>query len=256
MDGLFAHVSRYWKTLARFFVVLGILTVFPWSASRPNHVGYYSVCSFAPISTLMFLVIAAVFCSFGKGTIRRCYGGIIVLVVISGLSAYWAYSVKLPMDSLQVDIRFKSIAFYNPSVFQPENHSLISFNWTFHNPTGQDTAAFSIEDFDFFVNGKKILQPYSAFPSGSNYGRRYLFSPFTIKAHQTLTDVYSHISIYRNSTKIEGDDTESIWKSLTQGDFNITLRGILVSRTNFGIIEPSPVIIVARPLSISCSCQS
>ena len=254
MKSSLAYARQKWKALATSFIILGVLTVFPWFASRPNHVSYYSICSFAPISTLMFFLLAAVFYSLGRGMIRWCYVGMMFLVVISGLSAYWAYSVKLPMTNLQVGVEIKSIAFYT-SLLEPRNWSLIDFNWTFHNPAGQETAAFCIEDYDLFINGRKIISKISIFPGGSRYGKQYIFRPFTVKTNQTLTRD-GHVMITRDSVKIEGGGSESLWNSLTQKDFNITLKGVLVSRTNFGIIDPSPVIIVARPLSISCSYES
>lgn len=39
-------------------VGLAIVTALPGHSSRPNDLGYYSICSFAPWSTLVFLVAA------------------------------------------------------------------------------------------------------------------------------------------------------------------------------------------------------
>jgi hypothetical protein len=42
------------------FVALAIWTVLPGNASKPNDLGYFSVCSFAPWSTLALLLVAGV----------------------------------------------------------------------------------------------------------------------------------------------------------------------------------------------------
>ncbi|MDH5391429.1 MAG: hypothetical protein OEX10_09790, partial [Candidatus Bathyarchaeota archaeon] len=61
-----------------------------------------------------------------------------------------------------------------------------------------------------------------------------------------------------NYTEIEGNDTESLWASLVQGNFKVTLTGVLVARTDFGNEDrsPSKLIMVARPLTLSCTYQS
>jgi hypothetical protein len=41
------------------FGVLALITLLPATASRPNLLGYYGVCSFAPNSTAMLTVFAA-----------------------------------------------------------------------------------------------------------------------------------------------------------------------------------------------------
>jgi hypothetical protein len=41
------------------FVVLALITLLPAPASKPNLLGYYGICSFAPNSTAMLTVFAA-----------------------------------------------------------------------------------------------------------------------------------------------------------------------------------------------------
>ena len=43
------------------FFAMALITLLPAEASKPNRVGYYSVCSFSPISTLILLIFSAIF---------------------------------------------------------------------------------------------------------------------------------------------------------------------------------------------------
>lgn len=43
------------------FIVLSVMTLIPEQASRPNRLGYYSVCSYAPMSTAILLALSAAF---------------------------------------------------------------------------------------------------------------------------------------------------------------------------------------------------
>jgi hypothetical protein len=43
------------------FTALSVMTLIPEQASRPNRLGYYSVCSYAPISTAILLAISTAF---------------------------------------------------------------------------------------------------------------------------------------------------------------------------------------------------
>ncbi len=43
------------------FVVLALITLLPAEASKLNRLGYYGVCSFAPVSTLILSVLSAAF---------------------------------------------------------------------------------------------------------------------------------------------------------------------------------------------------
>lgn len=42
------------------FIVLGAITLIPASASKMNRLNYFSVCSWAPYSTIILLVFSAV----------------------------------------------------------------------------------------------------------------------------------------------------------------------------------------------------
>lgn len=41
------------------FTALSLMTLLPATASKPNLLGYYGVCSFAPKSTALLIVFAA-----------------------------------------------------------------------------------------------------------------------------------------------------------------------------------------------------
>jgi hypothetical protein len=56
----------YWWLLVAIFVVLGILTPVPAPASKPSLLGYYSHCSFSPVSAIICWIIAAASYWFGK----------------------------------------------------------------------------------------------------------------------------------------------------------------------------------------------
>ena len=41
------------------FIALALITLLPATASKPNQLGYYSVCSWAPNSTALLIIFAA-----------------------------------------------------------------------------------------------------------------------------------------------------------------------------------------------------
>ncbi|HEV8037618.1 MAG TPA: hypothetical protein VGP62_02065 [Bryobacteraceae bacterium] len=53
------------------FVALSISTVLPFSASKTNDLGYYSLCSFAPWSSLALLFVAGVLWAIRKYLLTR-----------------------------------------------------------------------------------------------------------------------------------------------------------------------------------------
>jgi len=52
-------MKRYWWVLVIVFVVLGLLTLVPFSIGQHNMLGYDSLDPFAPISSLICWVVAA-----------------------------------------------------------------------------------------------------------------------------------------------------------------------------------------------------
>jgi len=57
--------------LSWIFVILSISTMLPSSASKTNDLGYYSLCSFAPWSSLALLVVAGVLGAIRKYLLTR-----------------------------------------------------------------------------------------------------------------------------------------------------------------------------------------
>ncbi len=53
------------------FVVLSVSTLLPFSASKTNDLGYYSLCSFAPWSSLALLFVAGVLWAIRKYLLTR-----------------------------------------------------------------------------------------------------------------------------------------------------------------------------------------
>jgi len=260
LERIATELKHYSKALATVCIILGFLTLVPWSTSKPNHISYYSICSFAPISTVVLFMIAVAFYSFGKGIMWLCYVGMIALITVFSFTGYWAYTIKLPVDSLQVNIIIDYF-WYGYDDFFKDNVASIFLNLTFKNPTHQDTQTLRIENYDFYINGKKLkLSTYNSFPTGGYAGIRYITWALSIKANQTLTYSGIHILLEKNYTKIAGNDKESVWTALIQGNFNVTLTGVLVARTDFGDTEigrpPSILNTVTRSLTLTCTYSS
>ncbi len=51
-------INRILLVVALSPLVPAVATLFPWEASKPNCLGYYSVCSFAPYSSIILTGIA------------------------------------------------------------------------------------------------------------------------------------------------------------------------------------------------------
>jgi hypothetical protein len=57
--------------LAWIFIALSASTMFPLSASKTNDLGYYSLCSFAPWSSIALLLVAGVIWAIRKYLLTR-----------------------------------------------------------------------------------------------------------------------------------------------------------------------------------------
>lgn len=53
------------------FVTMALITLLPSDASKPNMLGYYSVCSYTPISTLILISLSALFIMIGYSIFYR-----------------------------------------------------------------------------------------------------------------------------------------------------------------------------------------
>ena len=61
------------------FVALASITLLPAAASKPNGLGYYGVCSFAPVSTIILLIFSVVFLLLSYKMIKNLRAGVISL---------------------------------------------------------------------------------------------------------------------------------------------------------------------------------
>jgi len=61
------------------FVALASITLLPAAASKPNRLGYYGVCSYAPVSTIILLIFSVVFLLLGYKVIKTLRAGIVSL---------------------------------------------------------------------------------------------------------------------------------------------------------------------------------
>jgi hypothetical protein len=57
--------------LAWIFIALAAVTVIPFTAAKLNDLGYYSLCSFTPWSTLALLTVAGVAWAIRKYLVTR-----------------------------------------------------------------------------------------------------------------------------------------------------------------------------------------
>lgn len=59
------------RVLSWILVILSVATVAPYAASTKNDLGYFSLCSFAPWSTLALLLVAGVAWAIRKYLLTR-----------------------------------------------------------------------------------------------------------------------------------------------------------------------------------------
>lgn len=234
--------ERHWKILIWTFVILGFATLLPWNASVPNHLGYYSICSSAPISTIMMLIISVAFYSYWKKkSLWLVYGSVIILLMVSGIFGYLALVYRLPLSSLNVKI----VVYYVWSGyddFYEDNVTRIGFNITFTNPTDWELS-FQVEDDTFHINGTKLkLHTF-------DYGR-YWDRKRTIQAQQQIS-FRSSLTIYRKNTRTEEGKFEEFWLSLMQQSFTLSMSGVISNRYYYGPTIEYSFVVAARTFAIS-----
>lgn len=62
---------RVLLVLSWILAILAVVTMLPFSASKTNDLGYYSLCSFAPWSALALLFVAGVLWAIRKYLLTR-----------------------------------------------------------------------------------------------------------------------------------------------------------------------------------------
>lgn len=219
-------VKLHWKILVLASFILGLLTLYPWNISKPNFLGNYSFCNFAPVSTLGMFVIALALYFLGAKHRRMFYGTIGVLVVISSFVGYWYVNAKLPMENIQANIvihRYWS----GYSNLHEKNVTDVLFNLILYNPSDIDSLGFLLENPEVFVNNWHL--PYYRVHLGN--WRRILYGEYTwfgdmpinIKAHQNVT---IQIAIEALIDEAPAD----VWASLQNQNFTLTIKAILTVR--------------------------
>ncbi len=230
---------------------LAVVTLVPWGANIPNHLNYYSVCSFTPISTVMLLALGLGIRSYGRGQQRQLKASVVVLVMLVVFGGFWAYTVKMPISSLQLGIQVRGV--YQIISLEANSTNAV-LNLSIHNPTDIDTPAFEMESFDIVVNGTRMVPgTYDCFPSNDYNGMRYIFHGETVRAHQTNSYSDLILSVYWNWTEIEGGVLSTVLSALNQSRFSLTFSGLIVVRTSY-ITSPDSVpglIVVAVPFKVS-----
>lgn len=228
------------------FIILGFATIVPWNASIPNHLGYYSTCSSAPISTIMMFVVAAAFYLYWKReTVWPVYGAIIIFLIISGMFGYWILFDQLPLNRLNVKINV-SYVWSGYDSFYERNISRIGFNITFSNPTDRELS-FQVERDAFYINNTK-LKP-SSFDYGAYWGGQRIH---TIQPHGEIS-FDSHLTISQRVTRTEDGRFENFWLSLAQQPFTLSTSSILSNRYYYGPTIEYSFVVAARTCAASCT---
>jgi peptidoglycan biosynthesis protein MviN/MurJ (putative lipid II flippase) len=74
------------------FFVLTLITLLPAEASKLNRLGYYSVCSFAPMSTTILIILSAMFFLLTYKMFKRIRAReILILGLVPFLCELWIY---------------------------------------------------------------------------------------------------------------------------------------------------------------------
>lgn len=222
-------------------VGLAVATLMPWSNSIPNSFGYYSVCSFAPISTAMLLVLGFGIHAYGGGHRRQLAASVMILVTLAGYSGFWAYTMKMPISSLQV-VSIQPVdvlKWFGPDYVR-------RFTLTFYNPIGTETYPFGLESLVFVINGTRLVP--------GTYDFYALGEPYYVGAHQTSTNgSFIDLHIWPNYTKAEGGSIDTVLLALNS-TFSLTLSGLLVERGSWNNQSPfAGWVVAASPFKVSCN---
>lgn len=217
--------KRYWKILVTLAIILGLSTIAPINVGKPNFFGSFTLCSFAPVSTVTMFIVATVIYSFVKNRKILFYATLLLSLIIGGFTGFWIYDAKLPMDSLEIgvsNVRFWT-GYDKYEIWEGGNVSHILFNLTIHNPTARDTSALRWErEADFYIEGKR-LEKHTYEVHG------FYADPRIIKANTTFT-IDVRVTVIYGYTRIRGDSLENVWASLMTKNFTFNIRGILVTR--------------------------
>ncbi len=234
------ELNLYSKVFILALVILGLfLLLTPSVISEPNFQG-------VPAIPLALFALAAVIYYFLTDHRIMLYVTIIVLLIISGYTGFWAYSYKMPLSSLEVSIQTDQFRVFHVdpwvSTYHSGNASSWRFSLTIQNPTNVDTPPFNFEDACVYIDNMKLNGGYtinweSGYAAGS--ARGYYHPQIVIKAHESLKINGPWIIIYEDSIQVEGGDPQDAWAHLVSSNFTFGLSGRFNSRPNFKIGDDS-----------------
>lgn len=235
-------LDLYSKILILALVILGFFLLFtPSVLSEPNFQGL-------PTIPLGLFALASVLYCFLTNHRNWLYVTIIILLILSGYTGFWAYSYKIPLSSLEVSIQIDRFRVFHidpsSSSYHSGNASSWTFNLTIQNPTNLDTPPFNFEDSRVYIDNLKLNDGYTINWEVFGYGvgrdgQGYYYPQIVIKAHESLTINGPWIIIYEDSIQVEGDNHQDVWAHLVGRNFVFGMSGNFNSRPNFKIGDDS-----------------
>lgn len=235
-----SNLAPEWRILILSGKVLALLTLIPWFSSRANFLGYHSLCSYTPVSSIAMFTIALSFQAYIKGQHRKLQRTLIpILLIIIGFSAWWFYTFKLPMHNLEITMTKEYFWIGSTDMYgHEENTSSITFNLTIKNPTSQWTPLFTgtinSRGTPLMINGRKLTE--GAFISGGGYSSSGIFwflMPTVLKPQENVT-FQMHCRFFYDRLEAEGASKDEIWLSLKEENFTLSVTGILTAQPFIG----------------------
>lgn len=244
-ERVYLGLKKYRKLLILVFVVLGLSTFLPINVGKPNFLGSFTLCSFAPVATVALFALALTVHSLVNKRKLLLYGNVFLLIVILGFSVYWVYCAKVPMDSIEINM--SNVRFF-PQYDHwyadlGKNASRISFDLVVNNPNVQNTwYLWWQRGPDFYIEGKKLeWHTYDI-----------LYSDVGVVKARGTRDMNLYVDVIYNLTEVEGGALDSVWMALMSENFTFTMGGILASRSYYGPTSTDYYVVWAsKPFSVS-----
>ncbi len=119
-----------------------------------------------------------------------------------------------------------------------ENVSLIAFNLTIRNPSNQWTPLFTgrinKKSFPLMINDKKLTAGSILEGGGySSSGTTWFLMPTVLKSQENVT-LQMNCRFFYDRLEAEGVSKDEIWCSLEEGNFTLSLTGILTAQPFIG----------------------
>jgi hypothetical protein len=204
--------------------ILALLTLLP--TASVGLLGYGSLCTLAPISTLLTFLVGVWLYFYGERRTKAFYGTTVILLLgISGAS-YWVYSASIPLSQVQGNMVIVGVyPFYSPL---DGNATSIGFDLNFTNPTSLTVPTFGLEDVELYIDGSMLQSEFDCwFPSGG--------APFGLGDHQShvmhgVLELFLGNGSLMGPTKLQGMNITALWSSILAKSFTLRLAGRLVAR--------------------------